>query len=35
MLKGKHINAYLLDFILDFIVGEVEYQREQNAPLGC
>jgi hypothetical protein len=35
MLKGKHINLYLLDFMLDFVVEEVEYQHGQNAPLGC
>jgi hypothetical protein len=30
MLKGKHINAYLLDLNVDFIVEKVEYQREQK-----
>jgi hypothetical protein len=30
MLKGKHINLYLLDLILDFVAKEVEYQREDR-----
>jgi hypothetical protein len=35
MLVGKHINAYLLDILLDFIIDKVEYRLELSAPLGC
>lgn len=33
MLIGKHINRFLLAFVLDFIGNEVEH--EVSAPLGC
>jgi hypothetical protein len=35
MLVGKHINAYLLAIVLDFIIEKVEYRLELSAPLGC
>lgn len=30
MLSGKHINVYLMDLHVDFIIEKVEYQREQK-----
>jgi hypothetical protein len=32
---GKHINAYLLQLTLDYVVDEVEYLHERSAPLGA
>jgi hypothetical protein len=35
MLIGKHINRYLLPFMLDFIVNEIEYELKQARRSGA